>query len=188
MDNKIKHLTSSQTIPEMEFSPLLRGEAPFYGNLNRSAQSAYDLADTVSMVQSWSGTISILQPADQTHIFKLYEIARIADGEILTAATNSDTNITPIYSRYGIVVAEAEVDSISGLMKNVVVCTFCPNFIFPTTATTPSTGAFGDNLYLNLSDPTNLGATASGTFTRALALKTGTHSIFFSGIANSFGV
>jgi hypothetical protein len=179
MDNKIKHSNPTQTIPEMEFLPILRGEAPYYGNLNRPAQSAYNLANTVAQVQSWGGTISILQPVDQGTFFTLYEIAQITDNEVLAKATNTDAANT----RYGIVVAEAEFDSVTGTYANIVVCTFCPNFVYPTGAE-PNESA-GASLYLDIVDATKLSAIASGTYvTRVLAKKTGTHSIFFSGTAS----
>ena len=182
MDNKIKHYNATQNIPEMEFKPLLRGESPYYGNLNRASYSAYGLANTVGEVLAWGGTISILQPIDQIHDFKLYEVAKISDGEVLVAATVLDD----INSRYGIVVAEAELDSTTGIKKNVVVCTFCPNFVYPTTAP----GSVGDSLYLSLSTPfltITPGVNPLYSQYRKLAKKTGPNSIFFSGTANIFG-
>ena len=80
MNNKIKHYSITQTISEVEFKPLLRGESPYYGNLNRPSQSAYDYADTIAEIQSWGGTISIIQPFNQTSVFHLYDVARIVDG------------------------------------------------------------------------------------------------------------
>ncbi len=189
MDNKIVHYSVSQTIPDAEFLPLLRDEAPYYGNLNRPAQSAFNLANTVAELQSWGGLISILNPSDQSHIFQLYEIGRIQDGETLVAATTSD----PTYSRYGIVVAEAEFNPISGLYSNIVVCTFCPNFVYPITPSWTS-DANGESLYLNVpnTDSTYLTSTpgiSSGNISRApLAVKTGTNTIFFSGTARLFGI
>ena len=184
MDNKIKHYSITQTIPNEEFLPLLRGEAPYYANLNRPAQSAYSFATDIARIQSWGGTISILSP-DQSHQFVLYEIARITDSETLVAATSTDD----VNSRYGIVVAEAEFDPASGLYINVVICTFCPNFIYPSISA-PS-GSAGTVLYLDLTDLKHLSNThtsSTGYITdRKLAVKTGPHSIFFSGTANIFG-
>jgi hypothetical protein len=190
MDNKIKHYTATQTIPNMEFKPLLRGESPYYGNLNRAPYSAYALANTIGEVLSWGGLVSIVQPIDQTHEFKLYEIAKIADGEVLVAATTSIADTTVLYNRYCIVVAEAEIDPLTGLMKNIAVCTFCPNFIYLTTPAAVTSATFGHKLYLNanLTLGGSLADTASGSFDRILAVKTGAHSIFFSGTANVFGV
>lgn len=183
MNNKIKHFTATQSIPNAEFLPLLRGEAPYFGNLNRPAQSAYNLANTVAQIQSWGGSISILNQQNYSHIFKLYEIARIADGESLVEVTNSDSK----NSRYGIVVAEAEFDAVTGLTSNIIVCTFCPNFVYPTAAMptdTPFTESDDSlSLFLNLGDATFLAGTASGSMDRILAKKTGTNSIFFSGTA-----
>lgn len=196
MDNKIKHYSASQAIPEMEFKPLLRGESPYYGNLNRPSQSAYDLANTVAEVQSWGGLISILQPLDQSHEYKLYEIAQILDGEILAPAVNGG----PAGDRYGIVVAEAEVDTVSGLMKNIAVCTFCPNFVYPTITPVWSVGTNGDLLVLDVnSDSTYLDfANTTGTIITnpalsdmskaPIAIRTGTKSIFFAGTARIFGL
>lgn len=195
MYNKIKHYNATQSIPDAEFLPLLRGESPYYGNLNRPAQSAFALAETVSEIQSWGGTVSILQQEDQMHSFSLYEIARITDTETLTAATYNDDQ----YSRYGIVVAEAEFDTVTQTNKNVVVCTFCPNFIYPSLPTwTSETNNSKLYLYTTSADGTFLGipsyflpatipAGDGKIRDKALAVKTGPKSIFFSGTARIFG-
>ena len=193
MDNKIKHYSPTQSIPNAEFLPLLRGEAPYYGNLNRPAQSAFSLADTVAEIQSWGGMISILQQQDQTHTFHLYEIAKISNTELLEVATSTD----PVYTRYGIVVAEAEFDPISLFSKNIVVCTFCPNFVYPTTPNAWTTTNSNSHLYLTIptTDNTYLSTTRTNSTPNpiyitdmALAIKTGPRSIFFSGTARLFGV
>lgn len=181
MDNKIKHYVATQTILTDEFLPLLRGEAPYYGNLNRPAQSAYNYAEDIAQILSWGGTISILNQQDSTHHFKLYEIGRIVDGETLAVATNTDSDQN---ARYGIVVAEAAFDTISGLATNIMVCTFCPNFVYPQ-ASAPA-GAAGNSLFLDVTvvpsclKPLVLG----GTMSRQLGVKTGTNSIFFSGMTS----
>ncbi len=179
MYNKVKHRSITQTIPasEAEFLPILRGEAPYYANLNRPAQSAHSYADSIAEIQSWGGFVSILNQVNQIHSYKLYDIVAINNEEQLVSATNAD----PTTTRYGIIVAEAEFDTVSGLYVNIVVCTFCPNFVYPS-AKAPSEAA-GVELYLNLSDPTFLASTPSGTVTRVLAQKTGDNSIFFSGTA-----
>lgn len=194
MNNKIKHFNLTQAIPEMEFKPLLQGESPYYGNLNRASQSAYALANTVSTIQSWGGLISILQPIDQTYAFKLYEIVKITDSEVIGKAVNGG----PAGDRYGIVVAEAEFDIITNLMKNIIVCTFCPNFIY--TELTPgwSSEINGTPLRLDTNDLTThlsvcTGSTpitllSSSDMSKApIAIKTGPRSIFFSGTARIFG-
>lgn len=178
MNNKIKHSNPTQILPEMEFKPILRAEAPYYGNLNRPAQSAYTLADSISQVISWGGFVSILQPNTQIHDFKLYEVVRIMDNEILAVST-----LDASY-RYGMIVAEAEIDAKTNKKKNIAVCLFCPNFVFPI-GKEPS-GAVLDKLYLDLSGTTPaLSHTSNG---RVLAVKTGTRSIFFSGTASIFGM
>ncbi|MCI4436546.1 MAG: hypothetical protein JHC33_07030 [Ignisphaera sp.] len=185
MDNKIKHYNATQNIPDVEFKHLLRGESPYYGNLNRAPYSAYSLATSAVEVLAWGGTISILQPIDQIHEFVCYEVARISDGEVLVQAAAND----PITSRYGIVVAEAELDAVTGLRKNIVVCTFCPNFVYPSAITTP-VDTVGDALYLSLNAPyLSNSHTIAGLYStdRKLGIKTGTRSIFFSGTANIFG-
>jgi hypothetical protein len=187
MDNKIKHYSATQSIPDGEFLPLLRGENLYFGNLNRPAQSAFNLANTVAELQSWGGYISILPPLNNTDVFQLYEIARIEEGELLAKATATD----PVHSRYGIVVAEAEFDLVSGLTKNIIVCTYCPNFIYPVT---PSWSAVtnGNHLYFTTTDPTFLHDTPAGTNTEIahapLACKTSANSIFFTGTVRLFGV
>ena len=189
MDNKIKHYSATQSIPDATFLPLLRGESPYYGNLNRAAQSAFGLADTVAEIQSWGGTVSILQPQDQSHTYHLYEIAGITDSELLAPAATTDL----VYTRYGIVVAEAELDPTSGLLKNIIVCTFCPNFVYPTIPTWTAV-ATNTHLYLSTSTTdgtflTNSAPTSTGKITdKALAVKTGPQSIFFSGTVRLFGV
>lgn len=179
MDNKIKHYVATQTIQNDEFLPLLRGEAPYFGNLNRPAQSAYNYAEDIAQILSWGGSISILNQQDFGHTFKLYEIGRIVDGEALAVATNTDD----INSRYGIVVAEAAFDPISGLSTNIMVCTFCPNFVYPA-GSVPTTGTAGTALYLDVADPTFLSTTTTSGI--KLAKKTGTNSIFFAGTIRLF--
>ena len=188
MENKIRHHAPKQAPPGEEFLPLLRTEAPYYGNLNRAAKSAYDFAADISDIVSWGGTVSILNPSDQTHTYHLYEIAKIVDGELLSPATITDS----LHSRYGIVVAEAEFNSVSGLYENIAVCTFCPNFVYPV-APAWTSSANGSLLYLEVpnTDATFLKPTPgmeSGDISRsALATKTGSNSIFFSGTIRLFG-
>lgn len=179
MDNKIKHHSLTQLTPSMEFKPILRGEAPYYGNLNRPAQSAYDLSLAVADLVSWGGCVSILQPLNQGNSFKLYDIVQINNSELVVPATDNDD----LHARYGIVVAEAEFDTVTSLNKNIVVCTFCPNFVYP--AGSAPGDAAGTPLYFNSTDLTFLAASGSGTYTstRKLAIKTGPNSMFFSGTA-----
>jgi len=178
MDNKIKHYNPTQSVTDMEFKPLLRGESPYYGNLNRPAQSAYDLVKTIADIQSWSGPISILNPVSQVESFKLYQIVKITNEELVTTAKNTDNFTT---DRFGIVVAEPEFDPISNKDINVVVCTFCPNFIYPGEYATNIVANVGDNLYISLgSSIPMLSTTPNG---RIIAKKTGTNSIFFCGTA-----
>lgn len=176
MDNKIIHINPTQKIADIEFLPILRGEAPYYGNLNRPAQSAYNLANTISQLQSWGGNISILQPDNQSNVYTLYEIVKISDTELVTKAT------TGINDRYGIVVAEAEFDSISGVYANIVVCTFCPNFVYPNGSSSMPSGSLGASLYINITNP-NTPKLSTTVTTRILGKKTGLNSIFFSGTA-----
>ena len=181
---RLKHVSTTQTIPttESEFLPIRRGEAPYYANLNRPAQSAYDYTSVVAEIQSWGGLVSILDQVDQTHVFKVYEIVAINDSEQMIVAPDSPS----LYTRYGIVVAEAEFDSVANLYVNTVVCTFCPNFVYmPGYA---PTDAAGIPLKLDLSNTTSfLSDSPSGSMTRTLAQKTGLNSIFFSGTVDIFG-
>jgi hypothetical protein len=178
MDNKVIHHNPTQTISDMEFLPILRGEAPYYGNLNRPAQSAYNLANTVSQIYSWGGSISILQPDNQQDSFVLYEVVSISDTETIIKANDVSVNVN---TRCGIVVAEAVFDSVSGLFSNIVICTFCPNFVYPS-GSAPS-DSIGSSLYLDTTNSTFLSGTASGSLVRVLGKKTGPDSIFFSGTA-----
>ena len=181
MENKIWHVTPTQSIPDSEFKPLKRGESPYFGNLNRPSQSAYDLAAQVSKIQSWGGFVSILSPGDINHTFKLYDIVRVEDNGVYVPTTTDVIN-----TRYGIVVAEAEIDTVYNVSKNIVVCTFCPNFIYPS-GFAPSEVA-GGSLYLDITDSTWLSNThtSGGVYStdRILAKKTGVNSMFFSGTSS----
>ena len=64
-----------------------------------------------------------------------------------------------------------------------MVCTFCPNFVYPA-GSVPTTGVAGTALYLDVADPAFLSTTATSGI--KLAKKTGTNSIFFAGTIRLF--
>ena len=197
MDNKIIHYSSTQSIPDTEFKPILRGESPYYGNLNRPAQSAYNFATNIAQVQSWGGLVSILQPINQVTDFSLYQIVIIDNTtELVTLASGTED----IHSRLGIVVAESGFNNVSATYENICVSTFCPNFLYPLTPSW-STASNGSRLYLTLpgdsrwpTDPDITGpcyylsttAGSSGIFSVPIAIKTGPRSVFFAGTARIF--
>lgn len=182
---RIKHINPTQQVSNSPgFLPLLRDEVPYYQNLNRPALSAYTYADNINTIFSYGGSVSILQPALDSSEFLLYQIVRITDDEIAVHATIND----PLHGRYGIVVAEAELDSSGSNRNSIVVCTFCPNFVYPTKNLASLWQAnIGDSLYLVSDTDTVSLSSIKGTSNNntigytALAKCTGPQSIFFSG-------
>jgi hypothetical protein len=182
---RIKHINPTQQVPNYPgFLPLLRDEVPYFQNLNRPALSAYTYADNINTIFSYGGAVSILQPALDSSEFLLYQIVRITDDEIAVHATVHD----PLHARYGIVVAEAEIDSAVSNRNSIVVCTFCPNFVYPTKNLATLWNAIpGDPLYLNTDEDSLYLSGDKTTFNQdtigyaPLAVCTGSQSIFFAG-------
>jgi hypothetical protein len=180
---RIKHINPTQQVPNNPgFLPLMRDEVPYFQNLNRPALSAYTYADNINTILSYNGSVSILQPAIDASDFLLYQIVRITDDEIAVHATPADD----LNGRYGIVVAEAELDTTLTTRNNIVVCTFCPNFVYPIKNLADVWGTVaGDPLYLVT---TQTGMYLSGTHQSStgigsvpIAICTGSQSLFFSG-------
>lgn len=183
---RLFHNNPTQIFSGLGFKPLLRNEAPYFENLNRPARSAYDYTSKLALLTSYFGGVSILQPGVEStiHEFSLYEIVRITDEELVLPARPGD----PAHDRYAIVLAEPEVDPITQIRQNIIVCTFNPNFVYPDKAASIAWGVFnGDPLYL---DPSNTETFLSGTPTsdseyhigfHPIAFQTGRSSIFFAG-------
>ena len=148
-----RHLNPTQVVPSPTgFLPLMRNEVPYFDNLNRPALSAYNYVDLVNAYTSYGGNLSILQPGvDQT--FSLYDIVMISDEEFIMPALSD----SPINSRFGIVVVEATIDPVTQLSSNIVILTFCSNFVYPdSSASSYWQASVGSPLYLN-SNSSNAG-------------------------------
>ena len=189
----LRHPNPTQIIPSTGFLPLMQNEVPYFDNLNRPAQTAYTYADTINNYISYGGHISVLQPGvDQSqHTFSLYEIGLINDNEQLMPA--NPTALTSLYNRYGMVVVEATVDPITGKASNIVVLTFCPNFVYPDTTVSQVWGTTpGSPLYLSTSSVGNFlsGIKTSSDATQIgyhpIAIQTGNNAIFFCGTYRMF--
>ena len=178
----LRHNNSSQLADSVDLKPLLQNENPYYKNINRAPKNAYDYADNINKMLSYGGTVSRLAPAG-IQLFNLYDIVGILDGEIIAPARDYPT------SRYGIIVTEADADGY------YIVCTFCPNFVYPayiadaitgfTTATVNSVLYF-DNTS-NTTPQNNFWMTTASPVTPiSLGKKTGTNSIFFCGTVRLF--
>ena len=192
----LKHPNQTQVVPSVGFLPLMQNEVPYFENLNRPAQSAYQYADAINSYISYGGHVSILQPGidSSLHAFALYEIVLITNDELVMPANPQAIN--SVNNRYGIVVVTATIDPITGISSNIVVLTFCPNFVYPdNTVSQVWATTNGSPLYLTNS-PT--GCFLSGTKTNSssdttqignapLAIQTGTNSIFFCGTYRMFG-
>lgn len=188
----LRHNSPTQKVPETGFQPLMRNEVPYYENLNRPAKSAYTYANLVNLYMSYGGYISVLQPGVDSHIheFSLYEIVRITDEELAMPAILDEAGTE--HARYGIVVCEAEIDPVTNIRKNLVVCTFCPNFVYPDkTLDTVWASQPGGPLYLSTNaagmylsaSPSTVQATTIGSV--PIARRVGKSSIFFSGTLRS---
>ena len=190
----LKHPNPTQTIPSSGFLPLMQNEVPYFDNLNRPAKSAYTYADTINTYISYGGHLSILQPGvdPATHNFSLYEIALITDDDLLMPASPTDVN--SLYNRYGLVVVEATIDPLTNSASNIVVLTFCPNFIYPDNTLSISLGtAAGTPLYLNTNPATVFLSNVQGVDTTQIgnapiAIQTGPKSIFFCGTYRLFPI
>ena len=191
----LKHPNPTQTVPSNGFLPLMQNEIPYFSNLNRPAQSAYAYADAINSYISYGGHISILQPGiDATqHTFSLYEVALITDEELLMPA--DPTAINSINNRYGIVVVEATIDPTTNTSSNIVVLTFCPNFVYPDNTVSQVWGtSAGTPLYLSTSasgvflssTKTNKNNDNSQIGSIPIAIQTGVNSIFFCGTYRMF--
>ena len=179
----LRHANPSQSPEIVTLVPLLQNEDPYYKNLNRAPKNAYTYADNINKMLSYGGSVSRLRAAGST-VFDLYDIVAIVDGELI------DNALAPTIPtiRYGIVVTEADEDNY------YIVCTFCPNFVYPSSVASSILGftaaSAGTNLYL---DSDGITPDSSGWLTTTapstpviLAKKTGSTSIFFCGTVRLF--
>jgi hypothetical protein len=168
----LRHNNPSQMVTPIELSPLLKNESPYYNNLNRAPKNAYDYADKINNILSYGGFVSKMRSANSADEFNLYNVVKILDGESITDTTSYSTT-----DRFGIIVTEKDSDGF------YIVCTFCPNFIYPPEVF-PVTWAPGEVLHVSNSTPlvgiTNTGGTAT------VGKVTGTQSIFFCGTVRLF--
>jgi len=181
---KRQHINPSQRIKHSGFLPLLRNENPYFENLNRGSRTAYEYADLINTYTSYGGFLCSIPPKGDQQ-FQVYDIVRITDDELAITAAPLDA----INARYGIVVAEADIDPISGISSNLIVCVFCPNFIYADSGITAVGGGIGDALYLSSNPNTlflsNLPSSQEGIGSVPIARRVGRSAIFFSGTLRS---
>ena len=179
----LRHDNPSQMAEVVQFNPLLQNENPYYKNLNRASKNAYDYADNINKIIGYGGCVSRVLPLGSS-FFNLYDIVALLDGEIIdNAATTTHTTM-----RYAIVVTEADDEN------RYIVCTFCPNFIYPSEVVNNITN-FGivhlnSALYLDtsLNSASHFWLTvgtpsSSPTSSLALGVVTGSNTMFFCGTA-----
>ena len=188
-----QHINPTQRIKANEFRPIMRDEIPYYETLNRAARSAYNYADTINSYLSYGGFANVIQPGidPAIHTFKLYEIIRITDDELALPLSLTD----PDNIRVGIVVAEANVDPITNIHSDLVVCMFCQNFVYPDRSVDTLWGEAPTPLYLSndpstfyLSNAPQPGLPAGSIGAAAIAVKVGSRAIAFSGTVHASSV
>lgn len=176
----LRHNNPSQLVTPTELAPLLKNESPYYNNLNRAPKNAYDYADRINKILSYGGFVSKMRPANAADNFSLYNLVKILDGEVLVPHNGSalDTD------RFAIVVTEKDAEGY------YIVCTFCPNFVYPAEVATFDSGNLQSILYVDLVNySTNVnGLTLSNNFPAIDVGKvTGMNTIFFCGTTRLFG-
>lgn len=173
----IRHNNINQIVKPVSFLPLLKNESPYYNNLNRGPKNAYDYADSVNKVLSYGGCVSRLKPASSASVFNLYNIVKIDDGESISII--ADASALNNYDRFGIIVTEKDDEGY------YIVCTFCPNFVYPYEVCNFNAGDFGDNLRIDLNiTPHNTTLAANSNV--IIGRVTGQTSIFFCGTTRLF--
>lgn len=167
----LRHNNTSQLVPPVDLNPLLKNESPYYNNLNRPPKNAHDYADRLNKILSYGGYVSHMRSADSSQTFNLYNLVTILDGEVIAP------NAVDIKARYGIIVTEKD-DS-----GYYVVCTFCPNFVYPTEVILFDTANIGNVLHAD-AGVLLTGMSLAGSV--SVAKITGTSSIFFAGTTRLF--
>lgn len=176
----LRHDNATQIVKPVAFNPLLQNEGPYYNNLNRAPKNAYDYADSINKILSYGGYVSRIKPAG-AEVFTLYNTVRILDGEVFEKPTSPTA-----YQRFGIIVAEKDTEGY------YIVCTFCPNFVFPPQILSFEAGISdpGANITIDIAVPhTYLSAPSVGITGAPIVGKvTGVNTIFFTGTVRLFGV
>lgn len=176
----LRHDNSTQTVKPVTFSPLLRNESPYYNNLNRGPKNAFDYADSINKILSYGGFVSRVKASNQSTSFSLYNIVKILDGEVIVDSRDPASG-----ERFAIVVTEADTDGY------YIVCTFCPNFVYPPEIATfdfPSKLGVSLAISKESTPPTNYLTEDGETGDVIVAKITGENSIFFCGTTRLFGV
>lgn len=175
----LRHDNLSQVIKPVPFSPLLQDEGPYYNNLNRGPKNAYDYADNLNKILSYGGSVSRIRPINSHTAYSLYNTVKIVDGEVFETVVSLASN-----DRFGIIVTEKDAEGY------YIVCTFCPNFVFPANILQFTAGNLGASLTINIGDPrTSLAIVAGHPAGSPIVGKvTGSNTIFFTGTVRLFGV
>lgn len=186
--SKLRHNNPSQLVKEVGFNPILRDEPPHVVILNRPAKNAYDYANNINKVLSYGSAVSILKSSEDSLFtsFKLYEIVQIIDSETIRKVTS----VSSAHARYGIILTEVDNEGF------YVVCTFCPNLVFPEPHNIPvldiisntPTSVYIDNTELFGISISKQSMDSSKIGYYPIAKITGERSIFFSGILRSLVV
>lgn len=175
----LRHNNQSQMVTPVELSPLLKNESPYYNNLNRAPKNAYDYADSINKILSYGGFVSKMRAANAADTFNLYNVVKILDGESLM----SHQGAVGVNERFGIIVTEKDQDGY------YIVCTFCPNFVYPPEVASFDSFDLQQELYVDTvnyaTNPNGLTTTAPGTAV-CVGKVTGTQSIFFCGTVRLF--
>lgn len=176
------HTNPTQRVDAPGFNPLLRNESPYYNNLNRAPKNAYDYAEELNKIFSYGGFVTKFKPQVNGEVFSVYEFVEITDLETIL---KHPTNTT---KRVGIVVTDANEAG------EFWVCTFCPNFTFPNSASSGNFDICANQTRLCLLNTASVSATTETlngltlltTDSEPIAKKIGPRSIFFSGSARIF--
>lgn len=178
----IKHVDSTQQAKSTTIVPLISNEGPYINNIVRSAKNIYTYADRVNDILSCGGCVSRLRAAT-TEVLGLYRLVKILDGEVITSVS-SYVNKT---ERFGLVVSEPDE------FGYYLVCTFCPNFIFP-----PDIKVFDKTCDIGvllkvditnyLTNVCNIDLSNNQVSETIVGKVTGEHSIFFCGTMRLFSI
>ena len=176
------HINPTQRVDSPGFSPLLRNESPYYNNLNRAPKNAYDYADELNKIFSYGGFVTKFKPQVNGEVFSVYEFVEITNLETIL---KYPTNLT---QRVGIIVTD------SNNAGEYWVCTFCPNFTFPNSASISNFNISTNQTRVCLLNTSSTPATSLAldaltlltTNSEPIAKKIGPRSIFFSGSARIF--
>ncbi len=178
----IRHYNITQQAEATKKIPLVVNESPYINNLTRYAKNVYTYSDKVNEILSYGGYVSRVKAASND-ILGLYRIVKILDGEVITNITTY-ANTT---DRFGIVVSEPDKEGY------YLVCTFCPNFIFPVDIKQFDLASeLGVYLKLDVknfaTNVCNLDTSMNEHGEILLGLVTGRHSMFFCGTMRLFNI